>query len=252
MGGTELEPLAPGSLELIVSGKFDVQEVAASLTAPPPAPPERQPFPPLPGATVLTDEQEKAITALPQVFGFLHLTERRSLSGEELKNLAKEARMLAQAAKAITDRAEEIKEIVRHHSDVAAEEAGVAIPGPKMADDGVTVIVPATARDQKGHYLLARPQQPHRIEAPGFSDSWEQRYVSGGVSFAAATQDLKRLHDEEKITRPEFLGFTRAERVFDEDLARSYIRRNPVRGLQVLRAITRQAAPSASLYSPKN
>jgi hypothetical protein len=39
--------------------------------------------------------------------------------------------------------------------------------------------------------------------------------------------------------------------VLDEGNMRKFLRKNPARGLQILRAITKREAPNSSLYGPE-
>jgi hypothetical protein len=245
-----LEPVTEGMLGLVGDGRqFSVASLTAELADVTPAvPAEAKLFPPLPKPVNATADQMHDLDILAASMGHLHLTSRRSLTEDELYALSAEADVLASALDVAGKRHEEIKEIIRVHLDVAAEEAGIAVPAPKLGRGG-EVIVAATPRDQKGHYLLAGAERPFVLLIEGFKKGWEQRFSSGSPSLSSdALQDLL---DKGEIDAAEFNGFTRMTRVLDDDRISAYIRKHPARGLQVLRAITRRSAPKASLYGPE-
>jgi hypothetical protein len=246
---TALEPLAPGMLELISDSRtWTVPAVIEKLAeADAPAPPDEQPFPPLPPIIELTDEQRAALRNISKVFGVVHPSERRALTEDELQVLAGEQAQIKVLLDVLGPRKEEIAEIIRHHLDVTAELAGLAIPKPKTGRSG-GVTREATPRDRKGHYLLAQPKKPFKIMVAGWKKGWEQRFVSGSPSLS---QDaLEDLVATGQITRQEYLGFTREIRVLDEVRVQEFSRRHPVRGLQIMRAITRRSQAGSSLYGP--
>lgn len=235
--GTALAQVAPGALARVASGKpFTVADLADLIAGPAEKPKEETSFPAVPAQVKITDAVRKALAALPKVFGQVAPTERRKLEKDELSRLTVEAGTLAAIAKQLGERAKNIQEYVRTHQDFVAEELGIA-------DERIAEGVAA------GHFLIATPGDPFVTPVEGFEDGWQQRYVKG-----RAVQELDLLEEllmAEKITREEYLGFTRTVRTLDDDKIKSFIKKSPKRGLEILAAITRRSAPTASLYAPK-
>jgi hypothetical protein len=243
----ELEPAIAGALELLKDKpetKLDdlaelvavVEAVAVSA--------EAAPWPALPKHIELTEECRRAMDALPGVFGKVELGDkRRSLTAAELKLLTSEVTVIGLISKVLGPRLDAIKETIRVHMDVDAEERGVAV-ARQLADAGGTVIVAATPRDQSGHYLLAGPGKPHEI--PVGSVVWQQQYSAGAAKPNDA--ELKAALDAGDIDRKTWLAITREVRKFDAVKFSAFLRKNPRDGLRVLRRITRKGRPQASLY----
>jgi hypothetical protein len=250
MPNTELEPVAQGEILLVTGLSFSLSDVADKITAPLPDPPfdEALPFPGLPKRVELTEHQRQSLGMVARVFGSLSLDSRRSLLSEELEDLALEADTLADLEGVLKDRREEIKEIIRVHMDVDAEEQGVAVPRPKLGPAGGKV-VEATPRDRKGHYLLAEPSKPLEVHVGGFRKGWQQRFTSGSVALSAAALD--ELYEAGAIDRKEYLACTAEQRSLDEAKLHAFIRKNPVRGLGILRRITRRGPANSALYGPE-
>ena len=235
--GTALAQVAEGVLARVQDGKpFTVTELATLMARPAAKLPKDAEFPAPPSPVKFTDALRKALRALPDVFGKVAPTERRKLEGAEVRALTDEINAIDAAFTELESRREAIKELMRTHQDYQATEEGVA--GERVAD-GVA----------KGHYLSAGAGKPFKTPVEGYSESWQQRYVSG--KSAQRLPALKDLLAAGEITRAEYLGFTSTKRVLDEMKISEYIRRHPQRGLQVLAAITVQAPPGASLYAPK-
>jgi hypothetical protein len=247
----ELEALLPGQLELISkTATIDVQAIADKLTAPLPVPADADeqpaiPFPPLPKVVQLTDEARGALTALPTVFGSVGMTERRILTDAEVQAISVEADVIETVESLVKARKEAIKETIRHHNDMTAQQAGQAFPKRRRIGSKV---VDATPRDKSGHYLLAQPKQPFVTAVKGFAKGWEQRFTAGSTS--QSVEQLERLYLGGAIERADYLGFTHEVRVLDEDKIRSYLRKNTDKGLRILKAITVRNPPNSSLYGP--
>jgi hypothetical protein len=250
MTNTELEPVAPGEILLVAGPSFSLSDVAEKISAPLPDPPldEALPFPALPKKVELTERQRTSLGLVARLFGSFSLDRRRSLLPEELEDLAVEADTLADLEGVLKDRREEIKEIIRVHMDVDAEERGVAVPRPKLGPAGGKV-VEATPRDRKGHYLLAGPGTAWEVHVGGFRQGWQQRFTSGSVALSEAALD--ELYEAGIIDRPEYLACTSQRRSLDEAKLHVFIRKNPVRGLGILRRITRRGPANSALYGPE-
>lgn len=241
---TDLAPVAPGVLALARKPDFSVSELADALV--PAAEPgdEAQPFPALPKHAELTPDVRTALKRVEEVFGSLSLNVRRALTPHELALLTDEVTVLALVKKATEDRIEEAKEIIRVHIDVDGEERGVAVAKGRRG-------VKPTQRDRKGHYLLALAQQPFVVAVAGFAKGWRQDYKSGGTKTAPTPAEVQALLDGGVIDRPEYLAVTREVRAFDPDKLTAFIRKNPERGLAILRELTSREEPNSALSLPE-
>jgi hypothetical protein len=242
---TDVDQVLAGALALLDKKPGASVADLAAVVVPPPAVqpvPQAAPFPAIPTPIAMTDEARVALRLLPKAFGSLSLTTRRSLSAAELQTLMAESALLAQIASVLSPRMEEIKEIVRVHMDVDAEERGLAHPVDTI--DSVDAVA-ATTRDHNGHYLLAAPKQPHQVPVPSAGLAWSQQYTSGSATPSLA--QLEAALENGEITRAEYLACTREKRVLDEDNLKALINRKPGRGLAILRRITVRSAPNSSL-----
>lgn len=145
----------------------------------------------------LNSELTRAVQALSQVFGKVTLPANpRVLRNSELADLVDETEEIAAAIKALKTRDDKIKNAVSGHFDVTAERAGKAKPGE-------------TPVDAKGHYLIGGSSAEQRLQAPvpGKEKFFvrEKTKDSGGLSF----EKLLAAYEEGKVTRAEYLAFTR-------------------------------------------
>lgn len=240
---TTLAPVPGAALKLAQGGKFSVADLADAVR-PPVTDPKVPDFPALPKPVTLTDAARQAVGRVSKVFGKFHLTEARPLTAPELEQLTDEARTIADAVGPLQDRSEAIAEMIRVHMDRTAER--------DAAQDGGTPLrryARILAGKAKGHLLRAAPGTPYKVAVNGFEQCWEQRYVTGKAEIQPAK--LQTLLDAGKITRAEFLAFTREVRAYDEDKVAAFVRKDPARGLEILAAITTRRDPSAQLVSPK-
>lgn len=238
--GTELDvQVAPGALARVQgTEQFSVADLANLLSTPDRVFPEDGELPKAAGKITVTPKLRNALKLLPAVFGKVQPAEARELSPDELVAVTDEATTIQSMAKDLGARLKAIQATIRNHQDAQAEKDGTA-EGKTRVADGVAA----------GHYLLGTPGQPYVTEVEGYETGWQQRYVKG--ESAPDFDLLLGLYESGKITRPEFLSFTREVRVLDENKMATAIRKNPGRGLQILALITRKGAPSASLYAPK-
>jgi len=246
---TDIEPVLAGALQLLRDKpEITLEDLAAEVAAAIPAKvsPEAQPFPALPRKVAIPGTFTAALQILLDMLNSVELDSRRSLAQTEVDLLTREKNVITAVGTVLAAREKAISEIIRVHMDVAAEEAGVAIPRDQAAPDG-TVIVAATPRDQNGHYLLAGPQAPHQVQSGPVA--WSQEY--GASAPAPSDGELQAAFEGGEITAEDYNSVTRLVRVFDPIKARAYIRKSPARGLSVLRRITRGGTPRASLYLRK-
>jgi len=237
--GTAVEQVALGALALVKSGDpWTLGALSKILAGPIPETAPDVPLPEAAPAASLTDKFKAALKKLPSVFASVMPTEPRKLEEAELTRITDEYLTLEAVADEIVKRQEAIKETIRHHQDAVALENGKARDSDRIADGAA-----------RGHLLAAGPGEPFKTPVKGFSDPWRQQRTSGAVTISEA--DLYRMFDEMQITRAEFLACTRQVRKFDEMCMSAFIRKDPQRGLEILRSITKTSAPGASLYSPK-
>lgn len=193
-------------------------------------------FPAVPEALSITPEFVEALKRLPEVFGAVMPAERRALNDAEVELLFAERETLRAVLDLLNSRDADIKSTVRHHIDVEAEQNGLATPD-------------TTPRDNAGHYLLAAPQQPVRVDIPNTNQAWSSEYREGAVSIDEAL--LKEMADNGEIDREDYLAFTREVRVFDETKALKALADKPER-LQILKAITKRSRATTALFVRKS
>lgn len=241
----ELEAVLAGPLALLRGEpETSLEDLAAAVVTAAPAVvhAEAKPFPELPRHVELTTEVQRALGQVAKIFNGVEIKDRRSLTEDELILLTIEQSVIALVGATMAARLDVIKETVRVHMDVAAEEAGIAVPKAQISPAG-EVIVAATPRDQKGHYLLARPQQPHQVQVGPVA--WSQEFSQAAPRPSQGELDAAVAAGE--IERADYLAVTREVRAFDQGRMRELIRTAPVRGLAVLRRITVAGKSQSSL-----
>jgi hypothetical protein len=201
------------------------------------------PFPAPPTAVVLTDEVKAALGALPIIFGVVNMDERRALSPEEILMAKTEQDVVREVLAVLGGRDEAIKEMIRHTFDVNAEESGVAVPKVVRASNG-KIIVPATPRDAKGHYILASKDKPECLPITGTNQQYSSEFRAGTLTISGP--DLDALYKDGKVSREDYLSMTVERRVFDETRAKKAITDKPER-MGILRLISRRGAASTAL-----
>lgn len=235
--GTAVEQVAPGALALVQGSKqLNIAELADKLLAPLAPAPIDGPFPKPPKASAVSDKLRASLRSVAAAFGGVQPTERRKLEAAEVKSLTDEAAIITAITGPLGARLKDIQAIMRMHADFVAEEQG-------MANERIAGGV------GKGHWLAATPGSPFEVPVEGYEDPWQQRYVKGGTETSLAA--LEALEDSGDVTRQEFLAMTVTVRQLDETKMASFIHKNPLRGLEILRKITKRSAPGASLYAPK-
>lgn len=211
-------------------------------------------FPPPAPVLEITPEQAEALIALPAVFGQVQPGVRRSLSEDEIRALYDEREVLRKIMACVATRDEAIKETMRHHMDVDAEERGVAVPKAVVDEKTGQVIVEATDRTKEGHYILCGPQAPERTPIPKTNLEWSREYRKGTVSTRTSPDEMLDLLNDGVIDRDAYLAMTREVRVFDETKALSAAVHSPDLRDQIIRAIkamTSVGKPSVSLFIRK-
>jgi hypothetical protein len=196
---TALEPTF-SQAQVVVKNGGSLKEVQSALLGTTPAPVAEVPVPKAPDAVVLTDEVKKALRRLPEVFAEVQPVSRRALAMPEVEDVYAEYETLTAITDLLVTRKEALKEIVRNHMDVTAEEAGAA--GEE------------TLRDSKGHYILCAPKNPERARIPNTNQEFSREYRSGSISLNPRV--LVEMLEEGTLSREAYLAMTREERVFDE------------------------------------
>lgn len=246
---SELAVVAPGVLKLAREGAPLHAIMDAMLAGSRPIQ-SRAPEPSLPVPVGgLSDDARLALKVLPDVYGQVNLDSRRPLTDAERAVLGQEDLALRILMGDLTRRADVIKEMIRVHADAEAEERNQVVPRDQTGFNPQTgqqeVIVEATPRDDKGHYLHASaPKQAHQIPIPGTPKAWSLEYHGNGVDYDLS--DLLRMRIDREITQAEFNAMTRP--VVDEAKISAFMVRKPARALQILGRIARLKTPSNYLY----
>ena len=237
--GATLEPVAPGALARVNSDKpWTIDDLAALLAGPAPEFAAAGALPSAPAKVKLTEVLRKALRALPDLFGAVMPDEARALDRHEIRALTDEANAISTVMTELSARREAIKECIRNHQDAQAEAAGLP--------DGAVRIADGSAR---GHWLVAEQGRPFESAVDGYTDCWQQRFVSGKVTVSGHV--VGDLYEAGEIDRAAYLACTSERRSYDPDKMQAFIRKDPVLGLRILARMTTRSAPSASVYAPK-
>jgi hypothetical protein len=214
MTGTGTEAGAQGAVDLVFQHALQLVKndpapnitVLAEILAGPDVPlrPAEQAFPAVPKPAVLTEEAREAFAKITELYGEVGPKQRRTLTRAELRKLTEERMAIDAALTALESRKKSIGEIIRTHQDVAAEEAGLAVPRAKLGPDDA-VIVEASPRDAGGHYLLARPKLPAQEPVPDLGRAWSQEYAAGKLVLDATGKGLKAALDAGDLSRETYL-----------------------------------------------
>lgn len=237
--GATLEPVAPGALARVTGDKpWTIGDLADLLAGPAPEFAGAAALPAAPAKVKLTEVLRRALRALPDLFGVVTPDEARALDRDEIRALTDEANAISTVMGELSARKEAIKESIRNHQDAQAEAAGLP--------DGAVRVADGSAR---GHWLMAEPGKPFETAVDGYTDCWQQRFVSGKVSVSGHVID--DLYGAGEIDRATYLACTSERRAYDPDKMQAFIRKDPVLGLSVLARMTTRSAPSASVNAPK-
>jgi hypothetical protein len=190
--------------------------------------------PTVPAPVELTPEVKQALEQMAEVFAAVQPTERRRLSDTEVAALYIERDVVKKVGEVLAGREENIKEYVRNHLDVVAEETG-------RTDAN-------TPRDSKGHYVVAEKGKPERLPIAGTNQAFSREFRSGKASVDGSR--LLDMYEAGEISREDYLSFTREMRVFDEDKALKAINDDPKR-LEILARLAVPASPTTSLFVRK-
>ncbi len=193
---TELVRQANAEIDLRTNPTLSLDDLQNLLhDLPPQTPPVSAP----PKTTVtVTQELTDAIALLPQVLCSVAPASWRPLNGAERARLAAEKRTIDQVKSTLEKRIKEIADLVHMDADATAKQAGI------VNED--------TPRDDKGHYVIARPQAPETLPGDDLSE-WSREYRPG-KRIPAHDRAKKHLTDG-VITRADYMAVTVQERRVD-------------------------------------
>lgn len=198
-------------------------------------------FPGLPDELAATKELGEALAALPALFNKIHPTTRRAFDAKELEAVGAELVAIRDVLDVLGQREEDIKEFFRTHQDVHAEQQGRAFPHDVVRNGNL--LHKATPRDAKGHYLLAKPQEPEVTKIPNTVVEISNQYTSGKL--ATNFEALTLLHEQGGLDRKTYLAISTAKRVVDPEKLRAYTIQSGDASL--LAHISKRGLPSSSL-----
>jgi len=231
---TELSPLIKQGQIALREGASLAAVAAAMLVEMPEVEALAPAAPTVPAPVELTPEVKQALEQMSEVFAAVQPTERRRLSDTEVAALYIERDVVKKVGEVLAGREENIKEYVRNHLDVVAEETG-------RTDAN-------TPRDGKGHYVVAEKGKPERLPIAGTNQAFSREFRSGKASVDGSR--LLDMYEAGEISREDYLAFTREMRVFDEDKALKAINDDPKR-LEILARLAVPANPTTSLFVRK-
>lgn len=198
-------------------------------------------FPKMPKEIELTPEVRKALKALPALFGQVQPQHRRKLDENEIQAIGEEYANIQTLLKLIGQREEDIKEIVRTHQDVEAEEQGRAFP--KQIRRGQVVIAEATPRDAKGHYLLAKPKDPVKTEVPGGPLAFVNQFTSGRLR--TDLEQLTRDYEAGELDRETYMAVTVTRRVVDGEKLKKHVLKTGM--VELMARVSQRGRASSSM-----
>ena len=201
-----------------------------------------QDFPEMPKPLEATAEIRKALKTLSTTFNKTLVTDRRTLSTEEVAALGEEYEAIQAVARLLSTREEQIKEIVRTHQDVEAEERGEAFPVDVKRNGNV--VASATPRDAKGHYILSSKGQPNDLEIPGTTLKFSNQFSSGKVTENLG--EITRMYEAGEIDEKAYREMTVVQRVPDSDKVRRYVLKTGE--ASILARIVKRGRDSQALY----
>ena len=196
-----------------------LEEVAEALLGYMPVSATPNTFPAVPTPLKADRATRTSFTNLGKIFNRVVPETRRSLFSQELADIGQEYTDLQNVKNLLETRLEQIKEIVRTHQDVEAEQSGIAFP-ERIVRNG-NVIVEATPRDQHGHYLLSAPQKPVVTEIPESDKQFSNEFRSGRskTDLTILTAD----HENGVLDDETYRQITKTVRVVDPEKLRKHV-----------------------------
>lgn len=231
---TELSPLIKQGQIALRDGASLAAIAAAMLVEMPEVEALPPAVPTVPEPVELTPEVKEALEQMAEVFAAVQPTERRRLSDTEVAALYIERDVVKKVGEVLAGREENIKEYVRNHFDIVAEETG-------RVDAN-------TPRDNKGHYVVAEKGKPERLPIAGTNQAFSREFRTGKASVDGSR--LLDMYEAGEISREDYLAFTREVRAFDEEKALKAINDDPKR-LEILARLAVPGSPTTSLFVRK-
>lgn len=219
-----------------------IEEVAEQLLGEIPLEAAPTDFPDLPAAITASKEIKDALVSLRKFFNETSVSDRRTLTEDETESLGQEYAAIQKVLKLIEKRETQIKEIIRTHQDVEAEEQGKAFPRDVVRNGNI--IAKATDRDKNGHYILAAPKEPQVTKIPGMTESFANQFVTGKLvkDFGA----IDRAYAAGEIDDETYRAVTVTKRVPDPDRIRAYVLKTG--DAAILSMIIKRGLNSSAMY----
>lgn len=236
---TALVPISR-SQKLVLKEK-PLKEVAETLTVIPIADAPES-FPEVPVPLEAPKEVREALKTLSQLFNKVTVTERRTHTEEELSHEGQELEAIQAVKKLLGVREEIIKEGIRHHQDVEAEEAGLAFPKDVYVNGNL--VAHATPRDANGHYLLAVKGMSQDTPVPGTTLRFANQFVSGKTSENLAA--IVEAYEAGDISEDVWKQMTEVRRVPTVEKVKAYVLKTGE--TWPLAKIYKKGRDSASMY----
>lgn len=219
----ELDALVRQAVLAVQEGKVGFGDVLQVLAPKP----QIEPVPEtLPIPKSITEDQNRAIDRIREVFGKVIPTVRRTLAPDEVTKLLDEKETLDQLKKMAESRHEDIRTTIFNHLDVEAEETGI----PE-----------GTFKGRSGHWVMGG-------EVRGESDSpskftREVRHTAPSLNLGM----LEALVDDPDVEfdRKDFLAMTDQVRVVNEHKVMIALKKNP----KLIHAIAQAINPGSRTAS---
>lgn len=199
-------------------------------------------FPAMPEPITASKEVRDALNTLSKTFQSVAPDTRRTLTVEETAAIGAEYEALQKALTVLKNREDAIKEIVRTHQDVEAEEKGLAFP--KDVIHNGNLVARATERDAKGHYILASKGSPQVTEIPGSTAKFANQFSSGRTTENLAA--IQEMFDNGEIDEAAYKAMTVVKRVPDAAKIRAYVLKTGK--VSILSRIVKRGRNSSALY----
>lgn len=219
-----------------------LKDIAENLSVEIPQDDTASDFPSLPNPLTATAEIRQALKVLSTTFNKTVVTDRRTLTPEEVAAIGVEYEAIKAVAKLLGEREEQVKEIVRTHQDVEAEESGLAVP--KDVVRGGKVVTPATPRDKDGHYLLAAKSEPVDTVIPGTTLRFSTQFSSGRTSEDLGA--ITRMYENGELTKAEYYAMTEVRRVPTAEKIRAFVLKTG--RTDILGRIVKKGRDGSALY----
>lgn len=237
---TQLVPVT--RTQRIVLKDATIEDLAEKLLGAIPQDNAPEEFPEVPEALTATKEIRDALRTLSATFNKTIVVDRRALTEDEVAAIGAEYEALQEVVKLIGKREEQVKEIVRTHQDVDAEEKGLAFAKDVFLNGNL--VATATERDAKGHYILAAKGEPQVTVIPGSTKQFSNQFSSGRLSRDLGAID--RAYEAGEIDEKTYKAVTVVRRVPDAEKIRAYVLRTG--DASMLARIVKRGRNGCALY----